>query len=113
MKPVKDSPPSIPLRLFLRTAEGDLLGGLLGKIYRSALFVDILYVNEGLRRQGWGERLLRRAESIAKVKGATFAHLDTFSFQSPEFYEKQGYHCFGILDDYTDGLKRYFYRKAL
>lgn len=101
------------LRLFLRTAEGELLGGLIGKIYRNALFVDKLFVEDNLRGQGWGERLLSRAESIAKKDGAAFAHLDTFSFQAPDFYEKLGYKAFGILDDYPDGLKRYFYKKTL
>jgi len=101
------------LRLFLRTAEGELLGGLIGKIYRSALFVDKLFVEDALRGQGWGERLLSRAETIAKKEGVVFAHLDTFSFQAPDFYEKLGYKAFGILDNYPDGLKRYFYKKTL
>jgi D-serine dehydratase len=110
--PVSD-PPIHPVRLFLRTAEGSLLGGLNGKVYRGALFVDQLFVDESLRGQGWGSRLLERAEILARGRGAVFAHLDTFSFQAPDFYEKHGYVIFGVLDDYPDGLKRYFYKKKL
>ena len=101
------------LRLFLKTANGEVLGGIIGKIYRGALFIDKLYIDNPLRGRGWGELLLLRAESIARAEGAVFSHLDTFSFQAPGFYEKLGYETFGVLDDYPDGLKRYFYKKKL
>lgn len=104
--------PSKPVRLFLRKLDGEILGGLLGKLYRNALFIDVLYVDASLRGFGWGEKLVSKAEQIARSENATFAHLDTFSFQAPEFYEKLGYICFGVLDDFEDGSKRYFYKKV-
>jgi hypothetical protein len=52
-------------------------------------------------------------EEEAKKKGCKLVHLDTYSFQAPEFYKKQGYDIFGILDGYPEGIKRYYLKKDL
>jgi ribosomal protein S18 acetylase RimI-like enzyme len=57
--------------------------------------------------------LLQEAEAIAVKRGCHHSHLDTYSFQAPEFYEKQGYRRFGELPDYPPGHTRYFLRKDL
>ena len=37
--------------------------------------------------------------------------LDTFAFQAPAFYEKQGYTLFGTIEDLPPGHARYFLQK--
>ncbi len=54
-----------------------------------------------------------RAELEARQRGARCAYLDTFSFQAPDFYKKQGYEVFGELRDFPEGHRRYFLRKQL
>lgn len=101
------------VNLILEDCDGNIGGGLIGKIYRKCLFVNVLWVSENERGHGYGEALLFEAESQAKREGCTFSHLDTFSFQAPDFYEKNGYEVYGVLDLYFDGVKRYYLKKKL
>lgn len=102
-----------PLNLFLRREDGSIAGGLLGDVYWGWLHINILWVDEGLRRQGYGERLLKRAEEEALKKGCRAVHLDTMSFQAKPFYEKFGYTVFGVLDNLPVGHQRIFMWKTL
>ena len=97
----------------LKDPEGEVVGGILGETYWNWFYLDLLWVSEELRRQGYGTQLLKIAEEEARVRGAKNAYLDTFSFQSPEFYYKNGYQVFGELSDYPPGNTRYFLTKTL
>jgi len=101
------------VELVLEDENKKLYGGLIGKIYRACLFIDILWVSESNRGVGYGKNLLQRAESIAKEESCTFIHLDTFGFQALEFYQKTGFKIYGVLDLYSDGVKRYYLKKEL
>ena len=102
-----------PLTLLLRDAAGAVAGGLIGGTYWSWLYVEILWLDDALRRQGWGRRLLARAEAIAAERGCIAVHLDTTSFQARGFYERQGYTVWGVLDDLPPGHQRIFLSKKL
>jgi GNAT superfamily N-acetyltransferase len=104
---------SLPLRLVLMDDEAHVFGGMLGKAYRGCLFIDILWIEDACRGKGYGKALLDKAEQFARQASCAFIHLDTFSFQAPDFYQANGYEIFGILDGYEDGIKRYFLKKVL
>jgi len=53
--------------------------------------VELLFVPPELRSQALDARLLARAEAVARAKSCTGIWLDTYSFQAPGFYLKQGY----------------------
>ena len=107
------SPPR-NVALALRDPEtGKTVGGLTARIGYSRLFVELLFVPETLRGQGFGEKLMRKAEEIAVQAGCIGIWLDTFSFQAPGFYEKLGYTVFGSLADYPPGHSRFFLHKQL
>lgn len=99
------------LVLLVRGADGAVRGGLLGYTHWNWLFVSHLWVHDTLRGRGVGSELLRRAEAEAVARGCRHAHLDTFSFQAPGFYERHGYQVFGRLDDYPPGHARIFLQK--
>lgn len=100
--------------LVLVARRGDrLVGGLEGRIAWSWLRVDRLWVAEGERRAGVGSCLLRDAERIALEAGAVGAHLDTFGFQVPGFYQRRGYRSYGQLADYPPGDRRVVLWKPL
>lgn len=101
------------LRLVLRDDHGAVMGGLLGYMYRYCLFIDVLWISDSLRGTGSGKALLDMAEATARSWGATLIHLDTFSFQAPDFYQHCGYEVFGVLEGYQDGIKRYYLKKNL
>jgi GNAT superfamily N-acetyltransferase len=93
--------------------DGAVVGGLWGRTAYDWLFVELLFVPEGLRRQGLGAALMTAAEDEARSRGCHSAWLDTFEFQARGFYERLGYTCFGELPKFPAGYSRYFMRKAL
>ena len=97
----------------LHGPDQEIVGGLLGETYWDWFYIDLLWVKEELRGCGHGHRLLTLAEEAARQRGARNAYLDTFSFQSPDFYKQHGYEVFGELQDYPGGHQRYFMTKQL
>jgi len=97
----------------LRSPDEEIVGGLIGEIYWGWFYVDLLFIKEKLRKHGYGSRILTLAEEEARRNSATNAFLDTFSFQSPDFYKKHGYQVFGELKDFPPGHTRYYLTKQL
>ncbi len=102
-----------PLALFVRDSENHILGGLLGCTYWGWLYVEVLWLDEAVRRQGYGGRLLDMAEREALGRGCHHVHLDTMDFQALPFYLAQGYEEWGRLQDLPLGHTRHFLRKKL
>ncbi|HSL28098.1 MAG TPA: GNAT family N-acetyltransferase [Anaerolineales bacterium] len=100
-----------PLILFVRAVEGVVLGGLLGGTIWSWLYVDILWLSDALRGQGYGSRLLAEAERLARERGCIGSHLTTMSFQARDFYERYGYTVYGVLEDFPPGHRKFMLRK--
>ena len=97
----------------LKSPDRDIVGGVIGATYWDWLHIDLMWVAEELRRRGYGHQLLEVAEAEARKRGAKSSHLDTFSFQVPDFYKQHGYQVFGTLDDFPVGHQRYFLTKEL
>ena len=96
---------------FIKDEEGKVLGGILADIKWGWLHVDWLWIDEHIRKDGWGARLLGTMEQYALSQGITNFHLETTSFQALPFYQKQGYSVFGELPDMPPGHVSYFLRK--
>ena len=79
----------------------------------NVVYVDTLWVDSSYRGKKLGSLLLEEVENDAKSKGAKLIHLDTFDFQAKEFYEKQGYIVFGILENCPEKHYRYYLKKVL
>ena len=106
--------PPRTLALSLRDPEtGKPVGGLTARITFDRMFVELLFVPDHLRGQGMGDRLMQKAEDVARESGCTGIWLDTFSFQAPGFYKKRGYSEFGAIADYPPGFTRHFLHKTL
>jgi len=97
----------------LQTPEGEILGGVIGATHWDWLYINLMWLRDDLRGKGYGKELLALAEEEARQRGAKQSYLDTFSFQAPGFYEKQGYEVFGQLDDFPAGHQRFYLKKTL
>jgi len=97
----------------LRGPDEAIDGGVIGVTYWNWFHIDLLWVRDELRGRGYGHELLIRAEEEARRRGAKNAHLDTFSFQAPDFYKQHGYQVFGELQDFPPGHRRYYLAKQL
>ena len=102
-----------PLNLIEYDADGNVIAGILGGTYWGWMYVDILWVDENYRRRGIGAKLLAAAEAEAVCRGCHHVHLDTMSWQAPDFYKKHGYEVVGILPDIPSGNQKYLLMKAL
>jgi GNAT superfamily N-acetyltransferase len=98
------------VNLFLKNAEGHTYGGIVGEICWNWLEVHYLFVEEELRKFGYGKRLIAEAERIAKEKGCDFIKLDTLSFQALDFYKKQGFEVYGQIQN-AGGFTHYYLKK--
>ncbi len=105
--------PGISINLVLKDESGQVFGGILCDTFLYCLYIDVLWLHESLRGQGYGKALILEAERIARDHGCTFAHTCTFTYQSPDFYQAMGYTVFAVLDDYPDNIKQFFLKKRL
>src|SRR5262245_13158052 len=82
----------------------NLVGGFRGEVFFHWLFVNVLFVEEPERRKGLGSRLLADGEARAREKGALHARLETFEWQAPGFYLKNGYRELWKVPNYFRGF---------
>ena len=93
---------------------GNIIAGCVAKIYCwNVAYIDALLVDETYHGKGLGAKLLAEVENTAKEKSCYLIHPDTFDFQAKDFYEKQGYEVFGVLEDCPKGHCRYYLQKKL
>lgn len=93
--------------------DGDrIVAGVRGHVYLKALEIRGLWVDEALRGQGVGAKILKALEDEAIARGATKAMLFTFSWQAETFYKRQGYVEFGRFE-YPAGHARIDMQKVL
>lgn len=105
----------VPLHVWATDeASGGLAGGLVGHTWATWLHVTYLWVDAGLRGAGLGGRLLAEAERIAgRERACTAVRLETWDFQAPDFYRKQGYEVVCVVPDYPPGTTEYTLVKRL
>jgi len=96
-----------------RDSRGRLLGGLILQSYWRESYIELLWLSDRARAQGYGSRLMQEAELRARRRGSRLIHVNTYSFQAPGFYKKQGYRLFGSISGSPRGAARYFYVKRL
>lgn len=95
----------------LRDNDGEIKGGITANMFWHHMKIDFLWVDKSVRKKGYGKILLNKLEDYAREKDCRFIYLDTFSFQAPEFYQKNGYVIFGVLEDHPKGYNQYFLQK--
>lgn len=93
--------------------KGVIIGGVSGSTYLSSLEIEVLWVQEDYRGQNIASRLLEQIEHRAKDVGCQLAHLTTYSFQAPCFYQKHGYAICGEINGFPDDIRLYTLKKQL
>jgi ribosomal protein S18 acetylase RimI-like enzyme len=90
-----------------------IIAGIHCQIGGGWLYIASLWVDEKYRQQGMGKMLLAQAEKIAIQKKCSGVYLYTYSFQSPQFYEKLGYKTFGTLENFCSDNSKLYMKKKL
>ncbi|MBQ4898778.1 GNAT family N-acetyltransferase [Paenibacillus sp. Marseille-P2973] len=101
------------INLCLKNNKGEIIAGLNSAICWNWMEVDILWVHEDYRKKGYGKQLLDEAEQISREKNCSFIKLNTFSFQAPDFYKKNGYQIIAVIENAPKDYKHYYLLKEL
>lgn len=103
-----------PLHVWILDEADRLAGGLVGHTWATWLHVTYLWVDERHRGAGLGAGLLAQAERTARrERGCAAVRLETWDFQAPRFYRKQGYEVVCVIPDYPPGITEYTLTKRL
>ncbi|MDQ0485301.1 ribosomal protein S18 acetylase RimI-like enzyme [Streptomyces thermodiastaticus] len=70
---------------------GELIGGLAAWTWGGLCGIEMLWVRENDRKEGWGSRMLEAAEAEARRRGCDRMTVSSFTFQAPAFYQQHGY----------------------
>lgn len=99
---------------YLYNDNDELVGGITGHTYWNIMHVDFFWIDDSVRGEGLGTQLLKSMEEIARTEKCKVIHLETFSFQAPRFYEKQGYELLGVINNVpVDDCDYFFFKKSL
>ena len=82
---------------------------MLGEICWNWLEIQYLYVEPEHRGHGYGKKLIQEAERIANEKQCDFMKVDTLSFQALDFYKKEGFEVYGVIEN--AGRHTHYYMK--
>lgn len=99
--------------IFLKNHSDKVFGGTQAFLDTESVYIDVLWVEESLQKQGYGTKLLSAAEREAIGNGCIFSLVDTWDFQAEEFYLKNGYNRIGEIKNYWHGHSKIFLRKKL
>ncbi|KYG90766.1 hypothetical protein A0U40_06675 [[Bacillus] sp. KCTC 13219] len=92
--------------------DGKIIGGVFGySSYYKIGYIDTLWVDENYRHKGIGTVLLKAIEADLYDFGCKVIRLETFDFQGPAFYKKNGYEEFGSLYYPNANLYEIFLKK--
>jgi GNAT superfamily N-acetyltransferase len=112
--PFTQEPTFVSIDRVIKGLNGEILAGINSELYCwNCFYIQMLWVREDLRKNGYGSALLNEVEKIAKEKECKLIHLDTFDFQAKDFYLKHGYEIFGVLEDCPLEHKRYYMKKNI
>ena len=95
----------------IRDEAGKVYGALVCGQTFDEFKVSFLCVDESLRGQGYGGKLVKKAEEQAKKLGFKYITLTTLNFQAPEFYKKMGFELEFIRENKNPMLTKYFFIK--
>ncbi|MEH1097988.1 GNAT family N-acetyltransferase [Micromonospora sp. CPCC 205561] len=94
-------------------ADGELVAGLTGWTWGGCAGINMVWVREERRAEGWGGRLLRAAEEEARRRGCTEISVSSLSFQAPGFYRRHGYLDTGHREGIPGGHVDHHFFKSL
>lgn len=103
---------SPPIACFTRE-NGVIVGGIVGRMVKRRMFVDLLWVDETRRNRGIGSSLLRSMERFAAEHGCRDIMLETLSPSAARLYVATGYRVMARVPDYIPGFAKDVLLKSL
>ncbi len=102
-----------PLAVQIKDDKGNIIAGSSARTFGNWLLINTLWVDESLRGQQVGSKILYELESSAIGRGCSLSMLDTLNFQAMPFYKKYGYITKWVQENYPKSGCKYFMVKEL
>lgn len=99
--------------IWLKDKNDKVFGCVVVSFLWNGMEIQSLWVDDSVRKQGWGRKLIQAVEEEAIKRGCTIAYTNTFTWQAPKFYEKLGYVLFGKLENFPPGNSLGYFSKKL
>ena len=96
-----------PLASLARDAQGQVIGGAVGRTWGQCCELMQLWVLPEHRLQGLATRLMQAFEARAVERGCCVFYLETWSFQALGFYQGLGYEVRLAIEGFGPGLVKY------
>jgi GNAT superfamily N-acetyltransferase len=101
-----------PIACFLRE-DGRVVAGACGRTEFGRLFVEFVWVAEGLRGSGLGSEALGRLERAALGRGCADALIETLSDRVAALYRRLGYVELAVIERYVGPFTKHVLHKPL
>lgn len=93
--------------------KGELVGGMVVWQWGGCLEIEYLWVRKDAREVKLGTELLKRLEALLSGHTHKTIITNTFSFQAPEFYLKNGFTITDEVVGYPDNVRKFFLKKTI
>ena len=101
-----------PFAFVLSDEGGGIVGVLKAYTAYSEIYVEDLWIDQSLRRKGYGKQLMQALENHFQGRGYHNINLVTNEFQAPAFYKKCGYEVeFIRVNQHNNKLTKTFFIK--
>ncbi len=99
---------SKPLTIVMRDVNDKIIAGIAGRTIYQKFLINVLWVDETLRSEGLGHKLMILAEKAAIERGCLAAQVDTLAFQAAGFYQRHGFEVIGSAPAFGKSPAQYF-----
>lgn len=84
-----------------------------GSIFGSDCNITEIIINEEYRNKGLGKKILGKIEDLAKKSNCSRIMVDTYQYQAPNFYLKNGFIEIERIENYRNEYARIFFEKKI
>jgi GNAT superfamily N-acetyltransferase len=99
--------------IFVRDEEERIVAGAFGDVWGGCCQMHVVWVEERLRSQGWGRRLMAAVDDEARRRGCRLVMGITYEVLTGDFYDRLGYRLVGSIEDCPAGTSTRWYSKDL
>lgn len=112
-KKLMDFSPTEYFTFFVRDENQKIKGGCDGSVLYGSIHIRVLWIDESLRNNGYGKKLMLTVEEFAHQKQCTFITLQTMNWGALDFYASLGYAVEFTRTGYCNNTVFYLLRKDL
>lgn len=105
--------PMTPFAFSYFDDQNNFIAGIEGYDIYGGLYIDLLFVNNEHRKNGYGTKLVGKAIEFGTGLGCRFAYLSTMDFEAKPFYQKLGFEIEYIRQGYHNDSSMYYLKKQL